>query len=98
MKDLIMVASRFLLLQFLDMLWKTEGSTYWRKFIVFSWLDHRERVYELGAMWLDEIGRQSGWSFFGLLGMRMRGILLESWCVVEWGVQASFCRPREGER
>jgi hypothetical protein len=32
------------------------------------------------------------------LGMRMRGILLESWCVVEWGVQASFYRPREGER
>jgi hypothetical protein len=51
-----------------------------------------------GAMWLDEIGRQSGWNFFRLLGMRMRGILLESWCVVEWGVQASFYRPREGER
>jgi hypothetical protein len=50
------------------------------------------------ALLLDEIGRQSGWSFFGLLGMRMRGILLESWCVVEWGLQASFYRPREGER
>jgi hypothetical protein len=49
-------------------------------------------------MWLDEIGRQSGWSFFGLLGMRMRGVLLESWCVMEGAVQASFYRPREGER
>jgi hypothetical protein len=49
-------------------------------------------------MWLDEIGRQRGWSFFGLLGMRMRGILLESWCVMEGVVQASFYRPREGER
>jgi hypothetical protein len=34
-------------------------------------------------MWLDEIGRQMRWSFFGQLGMRMRGRLLESWCVVE---------------
>jgi hypothetical protein len=34
-------------------------------------------------MWLEEIGRQSGWSFFELLRMRMRGILLESWCVME---------------
>jgi hypothetical protein len=24
--------------------------------------------------------------------------MLESWCVVEGGVQASFYRPREGER
>jgi hypothetical protein len=49
-------------------------------------------------MWLDEIGRQSGWSFFGVLGMRMRGILLESWCVMEGAVQASIYRPREEER
>jgi hypothetical protein len=49
-------------------------------------------------MWLDEIGRQIGWRFFGLLGMRMRGILLESWCVMEGAVQASYYRPREGER
>jgi hypothetical protein len=49
-------------------------------------------------MWLDEIGRQRGWSFFGLLGMTMRGILLESWCVMEGVVQASFYRPREGGR
>jgi hypothetical protein len=49
-------------------------------------------------MWLDEMGRQSGWSFFGLSGMRMREILLESWCVMEGAVQTSFYRPREGER
>jgi hypothetical protein len=49
-------------------------------------------------MWLDEIGRPSGWSFFGVLGMRMRGILLESWCVMEGAVQASIYRPREEER
>jgi hypothetical protein len=49
-------------------------------------------------MRLDEIGRQRGWSFFGLLGMRMRRILLESWSVMEGAVQASFYRPREGER
>jgi hypothetical protein len=48
--------------------------------------------YVAGRNW------QSGWSFFGLLEMRMRGTLLESWCVVEWGVHASFYRPREGER
>jgi hypothetical protein len=39
-----------------------------------------------------------GESFFGLLGMEMRGRMLESWCVVEGGVQPSFYRPREGER
>jgi hypothetical protein len=49
-------------------------------------------------MWLDEIGRQMRWSFFGLLGMRMRGRLLESWCVMKGDIQASFYRPREGER
>jgi hypothetical protein len=49
-------------------------------------------------MWLDEIGRQIGWRFFGLLGMRMRGILLERWCVMEGAVQASYYRPTERER
>jgi hypothetical protein len=73
MKGVILVASQFLLQRFLDMLWGTYVSIYWRKFGVFWWLDHRERGCELGAMWLDEIGWQSGWSFFGLLGMRMRG-------------------------
>jgi hypothetical protein len=28
----------------------------------------------------------------------MRGRLLESWCVMEGAVHASFYRPREGER
>jgi hypothetical protein len=49
-------------------------------------------------MWLDEIGRQMRWSFFGLLGMRMRERFLESWSVMEGAVQASFYRRREGER
>jgi hypothetical protein len=49
-------------------------------------------------MWLDEIDRQRRWSFFGLLGMRMRGRLLQHWCVVERGVQATFYRPTVGER
>jgi hypothetical protein len=68
------------------MLWGIYVSIYWRKFGVFWWLDHRERGCELRAMWLDEIGRQMRWSFFGLLGMRMRGRLLESWCVMEGAV------------
>jgi hypothetical protein len=34
-------------------------------------------------MWVDKIGRQRRGSFFGLLGMRMRERMLESWCVVE---------------
>jgi hypothetical protein len=80
------------------MMWRTYVSIYWRKLGAFWWLDHQERGCELVALLLDRTGRQSGWSFFGLLGMRMREILLESWCVVEWGVQASFYRPREGER
>jgi hypothetical protein len=58
--------------------------------VAFLWLDHWEQGCELGAVWLDEIGRQSGWSFFRLLGMIMREILLESWCVMEGPVQASF--------
>jgi hypothetical protein len=80
------------------MMWRTYVSIYWRKLGAFWWLDHRERGCELVVLLLDRTGRQSGWSFFGLLGMRMRGIFLESWCVVEWGVQGSFYRPREGER
>jgi hypothetical protein len=55
---------------------------YWRKLGTFRWLDHRERGRELGAMWLDKIGREMRWSFFGLLGLRMSGRLLESWCVM----------------
>jgi hypothetical protein len=78
MKGVILVASQFRLQRFLDMSWGTYGSIYWRKFGVFWWLDHREQGCELRAMWLDEIGRQSGWSFFGLLGRRMLG----SWCGV----------------
>jgi hypothetical protein len=39
-----------------------------------------------------------GESFIGLLGVGMNGRMLESWCVVEAGVQTSFYRPREGER
>jgi hypothetical protein len=37
-------------------------------------------------------------NFFGLLGMGMRGRVLESWCVVKGAVQASFYRPRKRER
>jgi hypothetical protein len=79
------------------MLWGTYVSIYWRKLLAFRWLDHQEQRCELVALLLDRTGRQRK-SLFGLFGMRMRGILLESWCVVEWGVQASFYRPREGER
>jgi hypothetical protein len=35
MEDLILVASRFRLQRFLDMLWGTEGRKYWRKFVAF---------------------------------------------------------------
>jgi hypothetical protein len=80
------------------MMWGTYVSIYWRKLVAFLWLDHQEHGCKLRAMWLDEIGRQSGWSFFALLGIRMRGILLERWCVMEGAVHASFYRPREGER
>jgi hypothetical protein len=58
MKGVILVASRFRLQQFLDMLWGTYVSIYCRKFGVFWWLDHRERVYELVALLLDRTGRQ----------------------------------------
>jgi hypothetical protein len=94
----VLAASGLLLVWFLDMMWGTYGSIYWRKLGAFRWLDHQGWGCELGAMWLDEIGRKSGWSFFGLLGMRMRGIMLESWCVMEGVIQASFYRPRERER
>jgi hypothetical protein len=49
-------------------------------------------------MGLDKIGRQRRWSFSGLLEMRIRGRLLESWCMVERGIRAFFYRPREGGR
>jgi hypothetical protein len=74
----VLVALGLLLVRFLDMMWGTYVSIYWRKLGTCRWLDHRERGCELGVMCLDKIGRQRGWSFFGLLGMRMREILLES--------------------
>jgi hypothetical protein len=40
MKGVILVASRFHLQRFLDVLWGTYVSIYWRKFGVFWWLDH----------------------------------------------------------
>jgi hypothetical protein len=98
MKNQILIASGFILQQFLDMMLRTKGSFYWRKFGVFRCLDHQEHGDELWAMWLDRTGRQCRWSFCGLLGMGMRRKRLESWCVVEGGVQASFYRSREGER
>jgi hypothetical protein len=90
MANLILVISWHHLRHFLDMVERTLGSTYWRKLGAFQWLDHREWCYELWAMWLDETGRQKSGSFFGLLGMGMRRRILESWCVVEGGVQTFF--------
>jgi hypothetical protein len=58
MKSLILVASRFRLQRFLDMMWGTYVSIYWRKLGVFQWLDHWERGYELVALLLDRTGRQ----------------------------------------
>jgi hypothetical protein len=55
MKGVILVASQVRLQQFLDMLWGTYVSIYWRKFGVFWWLDHRKQGCELGAMWQDKI-------------------------------------------
>jgi hypothetical protein len=58
MKGVILVASQFRLQRFLDMLWGTYVSIYWRKFGVFWWLDYRERGCELVALLLDRTGRQ----------------------------------------
>jgi hypothetical protein len=58
MKGVILVASQFRLQQFLDMLWGTYVSIYWRKFGVFWWLDHQEQGCELVALLLDRTGRQ----------------------------------------
>jgi hypothetical protein len=57
MKDLILVASLFRLQQFLDMMWGTYVSIYWRKFGAFWWLDHQEQGCELVALLLDRTGR-----------------------------------------
>jgi hypothetical protein len=57
MKGVILVASQFLLQQFLDMLWGTYVSIYWRKFGVFWCIDHREQRCELVALLLDRTGR-----------------------------------------
>jgi hypothetical protein len=58
MKGVILVASRFRLQQFLDMLWGTYVSIYWRKLGAFRWLDHRKQCCELVALLLDRTGRQ----------------------------------------
>jgi hypothetical protein len=58
MNGVILVASQFRLQRFLDMLWGTYVSIYWRNFGVFWWLDHRKWSYELVALLLDRTGRQ----------------------------------------
>jgi hypothetical protein len=58
MKGVILVASQFHLQRFLDMLWGTYVSIYWRKFGVFWCLDHQEQGYELVALLLDRTDRQ----------------------------------------
>jgi hypothetical protein len=80
------------------MMWGTFVSIYWRKLGAFWWLDLRGRVCELVALLLDRTGRQRKIEFIWTVGDENERILLESWCVAEWGVQASFYRPREGER
>jgi hypothetical protein len=59
----------------------TYVSICWRKFGVFWLLDHREQGCKLGAMWLDEIGRQRK-RLFGLYRMRTMMRMLGSWCGV----------------
>jgi hypothetical protein len=58
MNCVILVASRLRLQRFLDMLWGTHVSIYWRKLGAFRWLDHREQCCELVALLLDRTGRQ----------------------------------------
>jgi hypothetical protein len=49
--------------RFLDMMWGAWGSIYWRKLVVFQWLDHREQGYDLGLSgWIELVGR-GRWSF-----------------------------------
>jgi hypothetical protein len=67
MKGVILVASQFRLLRFLDMLWGTYVSIYWRKLGAFRWLDHRERGCELVALLLDRTGRQKKIEFIWTL-------------------------------
>jgi hypothetical protein len=58
MKGVMLVASQFHLQRFLDMLWGTYVSIYWRKLGASRWLDHQERGCELVASLLDRTGRQ----------------------------------------
>jgi hypothetical protein len=61
MKGVILVASQFRLQRFLDMLWGTYVSIYWRKFGVFWWLDHWKQGCELGLCgWTKLAGRVDG--------------------------------------
>jgi hypothetical protein len=82
----------------LGMMWGAFVSIYWRKLGAFWWLDHRGRGCELVALLPDRTSRQRKIEFIWTVGDENERILLESWCVAEWGVQASFYRPREGER
>jgi hypothetical protein len=56
--DDVLAASGLLLVWFLDMMWMTYVSIYWRKLGAFRWLDHQERGCELVALLLDRTGRQ----------------------------------------
>jgi hypothetical protein len=67
MKGVILVASQFRLQRFLDMLWGTFVSIYWRNLGAFWWLDHQERDRELVALLLDRTGRQRKIEFIWIL-------------------------------
>jgi hypothetical protein len=58
MVDDVLAVSGLLLVRFLDMMWRTYVSIYWRKSGAFRWLDHQERGCELVALLLDRTGRQ----------------------------------------
>jgi hypothetical protein len=49
------------------MMWGTYVSIYWRKFVVFWWLHHQKRGYELVVMLLDRTGRQTKIEFIWTL-------------------------------
>jgi hypothetical protein len=85
MKDLILVASIFRLKSFLDMMWGTYVSIYWRKLGAFQWIDHQERGCELVALLLDRTGRQRKIEFIWTLWNEEEENAWELvWCGVVW--------------
>jgi hypothetical protein len=71
LNDVLTVSGLFLQ-RFLGMMLGTRERIYWRTFVVFQWLDHREYGYNLGFSVSTELAGRADGASFECYGMRRK--------------------------